>query len=212
MITICTTPKTLRHSQMRAIAAVALAFIIACSSLFTAGANQPAQLTKAEKKQLEKQKKIEQKRQAELLDSIAHENAVKAIDDSLFVMKCTKISFDPGNHLINSLNPELNFMYLNGTEAVVQTATNGTWSGYNGYGGFTLTGTASNIQKKVSKNGEVTLRFTIHGARGTALVELKLYKHSNQAYATINPPEIRGSLIMRGNITPLTTQVSVVNP
>lgn len=163
------------------------------------------ELSKKEKKQIEKAEKARR-------DSAEHCLALAAIADTAFVLKCDKITFQPSSISTYSLDPQLNFVMVNGQEAVVQTATNGTWQGFNGYGGFTLTGKANGYKTECSKKGETRVKYALHGSRGTAWIDLLLYKDSGKAVATINPPEVSGSLVMRGILTPILQPADIVNP
>ena len=163
-----------------------------------------AQTNKAEEK-AEKKEERKEKREARLAkDSImgeaAFNEAMQAITNQSFVLEANSVQ--PLNGRVYFVNSNTNFVSLNDGQAMVQIASNSPYPGPNGLGGITVQGSASNIQVKQEKNGNVYLSMSVQGVFISATVNLVLYSGSNNAMVTVDPNFTGNDLTMNGTLVP----------
>lgn len=163
-----------------------------------------AQTSKAAEKE-EKKEERREKRAARLAkDSImgeaAFNNAMQAITNQSFVLEATSVQ--PLNGRVYFVNSNTNFVSLNDVQAMVQIASNSPYPGPNGLGGITVQGTASNIEVKQEKNGNVYVSMSVQGVFLSATVNLVLYSGNNNAMVTVDPNFSGNDLRMNGTLIP----------
>jgi len=163
-----------------------------------------AQTSKAAEKE-EKKEERREKRAARLAkDSImgeaAFNNAMQAITNQPFVLEATSVQ--PLNGRVYFVNSNTNFVSLNDGQAMVQIASNSPYPGPNGLGGITVQGTASNIEVKQEKNGNVYVSMSVQGVFLSATVNLVLYSGNNNAMVTVDPNFSGNDLRMNGTLIP----------
>lgn len=121
--------------------------------LFSAG-TMMAQQDKAAEKAAKKAEK-EAKKAAEAAEQMAlFEQGVQALKEKDFVLEAERVEFKRGQFVY--VTPSTNFVSMKGDRATIQLAFNGPVSGPNGIGGITVDGSASNIEMKTDKKGNVT--------------------------------------------------------
>ncbi len=154
----------------------------------------PANETKKERKQ-----RI--KKDHEIVDSVFHLKALRAIQNGYFVLQATQVRNSYGNYALG-LNDNTNFLLMQGDKGIFQVAYNTMSAGPNGLGGMTLHGRISKLNIKNDKKGNAIITYTMIGRRMNAYVTITLFKGSDQALATIDPTLGRGQLTLRGRLVP----------
>lgn len=155
-----------------------------------------------EQKELTKeQKKVIEKRNREIVDSLHHVDAVAAINDGYYVLMADRLMFRSRAYV--NPNPNTNFLLVQGDEAIIQIASNGGHPGLNGMGGITVEGKISGLKGgEVDKKGQITYSFTVSGPAVSAQVFITLYKEDNQASAVISPNFWSGNMTIYGKLVP----------
>ncbi len=162
--------KVLLIMSVMAIALVAGGCLSGCSSLtptITTADGKVVKLTKEEKKALRAYE-----------DSVLAVSAMKAVMDSSFIAAADQVSYKRGR-TVNS-SSDLNYVSLNGTDAVIQVGNN-VLMGANGVGGVTLEGEAQNIKLSTDKKGNVSFSMKVAGSGLSGDVTLQMAKGSNRA-------------------------------
>lgn len=113
------------------------------------------------------------------------EQAVQALKARDFVLEAERVEFKRGRFAY--VTPSTNFVSLNGNKATIQLAFNGAFAGPNGIGGITVDGTASNVEMKTDKKGNVTFSMMVQGVAVSANVTFRLIKGANKCTATVSP-------------------------
>ncbi len=140
-----------------------------------------------------------QKQLEAIQDSIDYVNAANALENLDFVLEADQIQFKRGG--LAFVSSTTNFISLSDSKAVVQIAPfNG--GGPNGVGGITVEGTASNIEMKTEKNGNVFFSMNVMGAGISASVDIWLYKGGNSATVTVNPNFHSNRITLNGRLVP----------
>ena len=153
--------------------------------LFSAGTTMMAQQDKAAEKAAKKAEK-EARKAAEAAEQMAlFEQGVQALKDKDFVLEAERVEFKRGQFVY--VTPSTNFVSMNGDRATVQLAFNTAASGPNGIGGITVDGSASNIEMKTDKKGNVTLSMMVQGVAVSANVTIRMVKGTNKCTATVSP-------------------------
>lgn len=158
--------------------AVAAVMVCIMSLAGCSTANQSG-LTKAQQKEL---------RQKE--DSLRADIARKAVMDGHFIAIADQITLRNGR--VFHVNTGLNYVALNGTDGIVQVASNGPWLGANGLGGVTLKGIASDVKTSFDNKENLSLRMRVIGGGLSGEVTLLMPKGSNRASV-----QIRGTFSFR---------------
>ena len=152
---------------MAVAAAAALTFMAGgCASLNTSG------LTKAQQKELREKE-----------DSIRSEIAFKAVEENHFIAMADQITLRNGRTF--NVNNSVNYVSLNGTNGVIQIASNFPGPGLNGLGGVTLNGMATDIKKSYDKKGNLSLSMRVAGSGLSSDVTLQMAKGSDRAFVQI---------------------------
>ncbi|MBE6300429.1 MAG: DUF4251 domain-containing protein [Parabacteroides distasonis] len=181
-----------------------LSMFVLTAFIFGSLTQMQAQTSKAAEKE-EKKEERREKRAARLAkDSImgeaAFNNAMQAITNQSFVLEATSVQ--PLNGRVYFVNSNTNFVSLNDGQAMVQIASNSPYPGPNGLGGITVQGTASNIEVKQEKNGNVYVSMSVQGVFLSATVNLVLYSGNNNAMVTVDPNFSGNDLRMNGTLIP----------
>ena len=112
---------------------------------------QADELSKEEKKAIQEQ-----------LDSIMYNEAVKAVNDTMFTLEASRATFKTG-YTIN-VTSSTNFITVKKGKASIQTAFNASISGANGMGGVTVDGTISNYRISTDKkSGDTMVSMSVLG-------------------------------------------------
>ena len=146
-------------------------------------------LTKKERKALEAR-----------MDSLANAKAVKAIDDTAFVLEADHVMFTRG--YLAHVDSNTNFLAFNGGEAVVQVAFNVPWPGFNGLGGISVEGNVSKYKKTTDKRGNTYIEANVSGTVLSARLFITLYGDSNKATVDIQQNFYSGRITLNGVIVP----------
>lgn len=156
------------------------------------------ELTKKEQKAIEKRKK-------EIQDSIAHDDAVAAIENEVYILITDKTM----SRKLNEEDRRLNFVIVEGNKILIQTGTATTYTGNNNLGGITLLADIVG-EKKVEKkkNGEVKSEFRVIDEYLSGDVNVKLDKKGN--YGEINILDIKSGKYVTyfGNFLPFTPDMA----
>ena len=147
--------------------------------LFSAG-TMMAQQDKAAEKAAKKAEK-EAKKAAEAAEQMAlFEQGVQALKEKDFVLEAERVEFKRGQFVY--VTPSTNFVSMKGDRATIQLAFNTAAAGPNGIGGITVDGSASNIEMKTDKKGNVTFSIAV-----SANVTIRMVKGTNKCTATVSP-------------------------
>ena len=138
---------------------------------------QSKAVEKAEKKLEREAKKEAREAKDAIMDEQEFNTAMQAITNQSFVLEANSVQ--PMNGQVYYVNSNTNFVSLNDGQAMVQIASNSPYPGPNGLGGVTVQGSASNIQTKQDKNGNVYLSMSVQGVFISATVNLVLMNGSN---------------------------------
>ncbi|WP_455640429.1 DUF4251 domain-containing protein [Parabacteroides sp.] len=155
---------------------------------------------KAEKKLEREAKKEAREAKDAIMDEQEFNTALQAINNQSFVLEANSVQ--PMNGMVYYVNSNTNFVSLNNGQAMVQIASNSPYPGPNGLGGVTVQGSASNIQTKQDKNGNVYLSMSVQGVFISATVNLVLMNGSNNATVTVDPNFSGRNLTMTGTLLP----------
>lgn len=152
--------------------------------LFSAG-TMMAQQDKAAEKAAKKAEK-EAKKAAEAAEQMAlFEQGVQALKEKDFVLEAERVEFKRGQFVY--VTPSTNFVSMKGDRATIQLAFNTAAAGPNGIGGITVDGSASNIEMKTDKKGNVTFSMMVQGVAVSANVTIRMVKGTNKCTATVSP-------------------------
>lgn len=154
-----------------------LLVILLVSASGTMMAQQDKAAEKAAKEAAKEAKKAEKeaKKAAEDAENMAwFDQAVQALNDQKFVLEADRIEFKRGRFVY--VTPSTNFVSMDGNRATIQLAFNGAASGPNGIGGITVDGTASNVEMKTDKKGNVTFSMMVQGVAVSANVTFRMVK------------------------------------
>jgi hypothetical protein len=148
-----------------------------------------------------KERKERIKKDHEIVDSVFHLKALRAIQDGYFVLQATQVNNMYGHYALG-LNDNTNFLLTQGDKGIFQVTYNTMSPGYNGLGGLTLHGRISNVNITVDKKGNDIITYHMIGRSMNAFVTITLFKESDQAIANIDPTLGRGRITMRGRLVP----------
>ncbi len=177
---------------------VLFSFILGSITQMQAQTNKAAE--KDEKKEERKEKKAARLAKDSIMGEAAFNNAMQAITNQSFVLEANSVQ--PLNGRVYFVNSNTNFVSLNDGQAMVQIASNSPYPGPNGLGGITVQGSASNLQVKQEKNGNVYVSMNVQGVFLSATVNLVLYSGSNNAMVTVDPNFSGNDLTMNGTLVP----------
>lgn len=162
----------------------------------------------SERRKMEKEKWYAEKREAEqreketspLLDSVCYSLSAFALHERRFVLEADQVVFKRGRNAF--VNSSTNFVSLFDDKAVIQISPLETVGGYNGVGGITLDGNASNIQIHEDKKKNIRLSMNVSGVGISAQVEIRLAYRSNKANVIITPNFHSSRTELIGEIVP----------
>lgn len=162
----------------------------------------------SERRQADKEKWYEEKRKTEqreqevknLPDLVYHSLSASALREKRFVLEADQVAFKRGRNAF--VNSSTNFVSLFDNEAVVQISPLESVGGFNGVGGITLDGTASNIKIHEDKKKNIRLSMNVTGVGISAQVEIRLTHGSDKANVTINPDFNSHRIELIGRIVP----------
>lgn len=158
--------------------------------------------TAEQQKQREAQKAAREAQQAadEAEEMALFEQGVQALKDRDFVLEADRVEFKRGSFVY--VTPSTNFVSMKGDRATIQLAFNGPYSGPNGIGGITVEGSASNVEMKTDKKGNITMNMMVQGVAVSASVSIRMVKGSNKCTATVNPNFNSERVSFTGNLYP----------
>ena len=147
----------------------------------------PAEPVKESKKEIkEREKKLR-----EFNDDVAYAKASNSMRRGYFVLVADYIQFGRTAYRHYGINPNSNFILIQGDDGIIQYALNGPYAGSNGLGGWTGKGNVRNKDYTVKKNGDVIFKCHLFSGTVNTEVYITLYHNGNQAMATImGNPEI----------------------
>ena len=143
-----------------------------------------------------------QKEYYRALDARMHDSAMKALQDSAFILKADKVTFRRGR--IAYVSSTTNFVSMEGERAVIQLAfPNLPWPGANGLGGITVDGIVTNVSVKTDKKGFVRYQMSVVGS-GTSswMAEIVLNPLDNKASVTVYPTYSSNRVTLSGELVP----------
>ena len=160
--------------------------------------NTTRELTKKEQKAIDKRKK-------EIQDSIAHADAVEAIQNEVYILITDKTM----SRKLNDEDRRLNFVIVEGNKILIQTGMAKTFTDNNNLGGITiLTDIVGDKKVELKKNGEVRSEFRVIDEYLSGDVNVKLDKKGN--YGEINILDIKSGKYVTyfGNFLPFTPDMA----
>jgi hypothetical protein len=141
--------------------------------------DQTEQETKQEKKEREK-------RLREFNDDVAFAKASNSLNRGYFVLIADCVQLGNWGTRNYSVNPNANFVLVQGNDGIIQFALNGPSAGSNGLGGWTGKGHVRNKRVKNCKNGDVYLEYQLTGPSVNAYVNVTLFHNTNQAQVRVS--------------------------
>lgn len=132
-------------------------------------------------------------------DEVAYAKAVNSLRRGYFVLVADYIQIGNMGYRHYDINPNSNFIVVQGEDAIVQFAFNTGDPGTNGLGGWTAKGKARNMRVKYKDNGDVFVQFQIVGSKVNATIDLTLYNNSKRALARVCNG---GELVFHGELLP----------
>lgn len=160
-------------------------------------------VTPAQQKQETKaERKAREKRNKELVDSIAHLKAVQALEQGYYVLLADHVSMPRSGYVVSGLSNNSNFLLRQGDGGIFQVAFNNGRMGFNGLGGITLNGKVSGVRLRQGKKGDATITYNMIGTQMNANVQITVYEKSNRASAYVTPNLGTGSITLEGTLVP----------
>ena len=141
----------------------------------------PAEPVKESKEEI----KEREKRLRELNDEVAYAKASNSIQRGYFVLIADYVEIGHMGYRHYDINPQSNFVLVQGEDGIVQFAINTGLSGPNGLGGWTGKGNVRNKRVKVKDNGDVFIQYQLIGSKVNANVFITLFHNSKRAMAQI---------------------------
>lgn len=163
----------------------------------------------SERRKADRERWYQEKEQAELRkkqgveiteQKIDHNVSAAALEQLKFVLEADRIVFKYGQNVY--VNSNTNFVSLYDDEAAVQISPMNAHPGFNGIGGITLDGHASDIKVTRDKKNNLRLSMNVMGVAISARVDILLYSGSDQAYVTITPNFNSNRIELIGRIVP----------
>ena len=174
---------------------LALLLTIVALPALQAQNSQEDQLSKIERKWIEKQER-------ERKDSLNFIQLKEALIDGSFVLEASSVRLDVTRTFF--VTPNLNFLMMRGLDrGIVQIGQNGPIVGPNGVGGITVEGNIDRAEISTDKRGNVVFAYDIWGVNISAKVTITLYKNSSRASAVVRPNFTRYDLYMDGDLKTL---------
>lgn len=170
-------------------------------SMMQAQAQSTYKERRAAKEASVKEQKAKQKLIDEANNQVSFEVAQQAMKNNSFVLVVDQLDFKRGH--LEYVMSNTNFISVDKNKAVIQIAFTGGFSGPNGIGGITVDGSANYVELKTDKKGDVIYTMSVQGTAVSASVDIRMYKGSNEAYATVSPNFNSRRLSLRGKIYPI---------
>lgn len=155
-----------------------------------------------EKQETKAERKAREKRNKELVDSIAHQKAVQAMEQGYYVLLADRVIMPRTGYMVAGLSTNSNFLLRQADGGIFQVAFNNGRLGANGLGGITLNGRVSGVRLQQGKKGDVTLTYNMMGSQMNASVQITLYAKSNRATAYVTPNLGSGRITLEGTLVP----------
>lgn len=154
---------------------------------------------KQSRQSAKQERKEKRKAQIEAEDMARYKEAMEAIEARDFVMEATMLAFKDGSK--KNVFSDVNFFSVKEDKAIVQTSVT-TSGGVNGMGGVTLEGRITRFDKSIDKKGNCVVTVEFSSTAGSAIVEMKLMRDSNNANAVVTPKLRIDRLTMYGKLLP----------
>lgn len=175
-------------------------FILILSLLASTAMAAVAQDTgRAARRQAAEDKAIA-KRLEQLRDSLEYAEAMRAIDSMDFVFEADMLVFKRGGTA--RVYSNLNFVSVEGDQAMVQVSPITSGGGQNGVGGVTVDGRIINVERRVDKRGNTTLSINVMGRAISATVVLSIPEGSHNASVRISPTLNSNTITLYGKVVP----------
>lgn len=170
--------------------------------LFVSSSYAQSDRTEREKAwRAERERQRAEARAAELRqDSVAYNEAIKALKDGAWVLEANNINFFSG--ITRFVSPTTNYVSCNDGDGIIQTAYSNFTYSPNGLGGVTVQGDISGDRMSIDKDGNVYYSFSIQGSAVSATVYVTLTGGTNQASAMVNPNFTGRSITFDGYLVP----------
>ncbi|MBE6310285.1 MAG: DUF4251 domain-containing protein [Bacteroidales bacterium] len=154
-------------------------------------------LSKKEQKELEKKKKAQE-------DSIAHADAVEAINNGVYILIVDKTM----NKVIHEKDRRFNFIIVENDKILIQTGSELTYGGNNNLGGITIiSNIVGDIKTEEKKNGQVNSKFRVIDEYLSGDVKVKLNKKSNYGEISVLDLKTGQNAIFLGYFLPFSQQL-----
>lgn len=140
------------------------------------------------------------KRLEQLRDSLEYAEAMRAIDSMDFVFEADMLVFKRGGTA--RVYSNLNFVSVEGDQAMVQVSPITSGGGQNGVGGVTVDGRIINVERRVDKRGNTTLSINVMGRAISATVVLSIPEGSHNASVRISPILNSNTITLYGKVVP----------
>lgn len=161
-------------------------------------AEQPS--TRSDRAQTYAADRAQAKREAALVDSIAHLKALRSLERREFALEADQLTLRRGRVVF--VSSDTNFVTLSGDMATVQVAPF-MGGGPNGVGGITLEGRASGIRMERLKRGDILFSMNVFGRGISATLNIRLYEGSDRASVSIDPNFSSNRIQLAGVLIPL---------
>ena len=142
--------------------------------------------------------KEREKKMREYYDDVAYAKASNSIRRGYFVLVADYIQIGKMGYRHYDINPNSNFVLVQGNDGIVQFAVNTGNPGSNGLGGWTAKGAVRNKRILEKDNGDIFIQYQLIGKVNTT-VEITLYHNSNNAIARLMDG---GEIIFYGQVLP----------
>ena len=147
----------------------------------------------------EKDIKEREKKMREFSDDIAYAKASNSIRRGYFVLVADYIQIGNMGYRHYDINPNSNFILVQGDDGIVQFAINTGNPGSNGLGGWTAKGAVRNKRILEKDNGDIFIQYQLIGSKVNTTVEITLYHNSNHAIARLLDG---GEIVFYGQVLP----------
>ena len=180
-----------------------IVFLIAAMSLMCVQAQDYDDIYNTQRDVVTKQEaKQEKKRLKHLNDSVAFNRAVRALENSHWVLMADRVTLGRMAYTLHNVTGNSNFVLQQADRTIVQVAFNVVDPGPNGIGGVTLEGRTSRAEMKTDKKGNVYCTIHVNGTQLMGDVYVTLFAGGNRAEARFDPSFGYGRLTIYGELLP----------
>ncbi|MBO7609328.1 MAG: DUF4251 domain-containing protein [Muribaculaceae bacterium] len=151
--------------------------------------------TKQERKQREKELRA-------LNDSVAHNRAVRGLQNGRWVLLADRITVGRTAYTVYNIDSNANFLLQQDKDGMVQVAYNRINPGVNGLGGITLQGKVGGVRMETDKKGNITYSYSLSSTEISAHVTITVFAGSGNAQAFVDSTFGPGSLTIYGKLVP----------